>query len=153
MILSLPDWTGFNVPNTAIRPFLDGLFDPLACEEMDILDVVRHKQGDYYVIGSDMAGESFLHEMCHAMYYLNSGYRQLVESILSPEMLPRLREHLLQIGYSEHVMLDEMNAYLVTEKDYLKEQGIKTPTKLRQRLLHIARHYVGDISSYRDIFG
>src|SRR5580704_15894322 len=45
------DWTGFNVPSTALRPFYDGRFDPLSEKEKRLLRLFKGLRKPFYVIG------------------------------------------------------------------------------------------------------
>ena len=46
------DWNGFNMPSDALKPFIEGLFDPLTVEEKELVDALRYREGFYYVIGT-----------------------------------------------------------------------------------------------------
>jgi len=131
------DWVGFNFPHTAVKPFLDGLFDPLTNEEQYVVDVLRHVATPYYVIGSK-DDDAFEHEMTHAMYYIIDEYREAVNKMLSTNNLDHLKEHLLK-HYSEDVLLDECNAYLCDVDEYLKDNGIKIPKYIKKKLLKLKR--------------
>ena len=75
------DWSGFNVPSTALRPFYDGTFDPLREKERRLLAMFRRIREPFYVIG--IASEQDLHhELAHALYYMQPEYRKAVNAAM-----------------------------------------------------------------------
>lgn len=59
------------------------------------------------------------HELQHAKYYLDSGYREKVVALwnrLEDEKRAHIECFLKRLGYPEHVWLDEFQAYYMTEK-------------------------------------
>src|SRR5438105_13952294 len=59
------DWSGFNVPSNALRPFYDGKFDPLLEKEKRLLGLFKRLKGRFYIIGiSDTEARATLtHEL------------------------------------------------------------------------------------------
>src|SRR6185503_8648159 len=45
------DWSGFNVPSTALEPFYAGEFDPLLRKEQELLRLFEKERRPFYVIG------------------------------------------------------------------------------------------------------
>ena len=45
------DWTGFNVPSTALEPFFAGRFDPLLEKEKRLLALFKKERKPFYIIG------------------------------------------------------------------------------------------------------
>jgi hypothetical protein len=52
------DWSGFNVPSTALQPFYEGKFDPLAEKEKQFLRLFKDLRERFYVIGIYDSGAS-----------------------------------------------------------------------------------------------
>ena len=117
------DWNGFNIPSYVFDAFKRGLFDPLTEDEQYLLNLFKDKDYEFYVIGTHSGDdkESLRHEMCHALYYLNSEYKKEVQEYLVNFDLRKLNKWLLEMGYCEEVLLDECHAYLASDSTYLKK--------------------------------
>jgi hypothetical protein len=115
------DWAGFNVPGRVMEKFMSLTFEdwgnPYDHTVEDIhYDIKEKNDGEYYVIGAEPnSKETINHEICHALYYLDNQYRERVNSIISElnsSIFKQFRTHLLNIGYSKPVIIDEINAYI-----------------------------------------
>lgn len=139
------DWSGFNLPSESLQPFFKGLFDPLSEAEQEIVDLFKTKEGKYYVIGtSDKSDPDVLeHEVCHAMFSCFDNYKKDVLTVLNKKTksLEKLKKHLLDIGYADSVLLDEVNAYICESSSYLDEKGIDYPKELVPILKDIKNKY------------
>lgn len=142
----LKDWSGFNVPSSAMQVFINGLFDPLTAAEAELLDFVRYKQGPFCVIGTskDSASDVYEHEICHAMFSLNEGYREAVLSLIAEHDLTELRTHLRGMGYNESVIDDECHAYLCESHAFLDAEKISYPPKLPGELKATKARFIED---------
>lgn len=110
------DWSGFNVPSTALRPFSDGTFDPLLEKERRLLALFKKIREPFYVIG--IASEQDLHhELTHALYYMRPEYRQAVKTAMRKYNTKALARRLAAMGYHRSVLADEVHAYLVSSTD------------------------------------
>ena len=130
------DWSGFNVPSYVFEPFLQGKFDPLSNREQRLLNTVKSIEEPFYVIGTNDRSETLDHEICHALFYVDTEYRDAVVSILEP-MKEELREvfsKMLELGYHESVVLDEVHAYLSANPDWLESKQITFDPTLSKRL-------------------
>lgn len=131
----LYDWDGFNIPGNVVRDFF-ARFEPLSANERAIKEHAIPPQGDFYLIAThaeDADKDTYAHEICHAFFYLSDNYRvgmtKLVEKFIAdnPDTSLCLRTWLLERGYDESVLVDEMQAYLATTpRDWWteKEQGL-----------------------------
>lgn len=111
------DWNGFNFPSNTLKPFYDKKFKGITKREKSILNYFKSKRGKFYIIGThleDGGVESLSHEISHAIYYINSEYKNNVNSILSKIDLTELNNEISNIGYHKSVWLDEIHAYLTT---------------------------------------
>lgn len=130
------DWSGFNFPDYVLKPFINGLFDPLTKVEKKIVKLFRYRTDKFYVIGSanDSDKEVFPHELAHAIYYTNDKYREKVNSHLQQYNLHSLKNWLKSKGYCEEVLDDECNAYLACDTNLLDEEGVEYPEQLQSVL-------------------
>jgi hypothetical protein len=111
------DWSGFNVPSTALAPFYAGAFDPLLRKEARLLQLFRRARAPFYVIGiSDEA--DLKHEIAHALYFTRPDYRTDVRRAMRPYDTASLHKR-LAAGYHRAVWADEVHAYLATPGSWL----------------------------------
>lgn len=108
------DWSGFNVPSTAFAAFYAGAFDPLTRKEKRLLGFFRRLRGRFYVIGIYQDhGNSLTHELAHALYFTDSDYRAAVRKAMRSYDTEPLESQLAKAGYARHVIVDEVQAYLI----------------------------------------
>jgi hypothetical protein len=134
----LSDWSGFNLPASVFVPFFQGKFDPLSDEETALMACFKEKlqrepPEQFYVIGTYgsrgfVDANTLKHEMAHALFYLNEHYMNKVLELLANEDLEPLRKRTLEVGYHEAVVLDEINAYLVSDLEFFRSK-VKDMTK------------------------
>lgn len=111
------DWTGFNFPSKVLVPFKQGLFDPLTSGEENLLDLLKYRNDNFYIIGAQ--NNSVLrHELAHALYGHNSEYKKQIDNFINKHKnkLIKVLKHLEQKGYTKDVLYDELQAY-VTDND------------------------------------
>lgn len=116
------DWDGFNIPGNVVRDFF-ARFEPLSGNERAIKEHAIPPTGDFYLIAThdeDTDKDVYAHEICHAFFYLSDKYREGMSKLVAefimnnPDTSLCLRTWLLERGYDESVMTDEMQAYLAT---------------------------------------
>lgn len=139
------DWAGFNVPGHVFEIFFAGKFDPMLECEKKLLNLVKpYKDNKFCVIGTiDDDEECLMHELSHAFWYTIDDYkqRQLEQlSKINKTEKEKLRKVLLEYGYNEHVILDEMCAYLITDLDDMSNKGINT-IKLKTAVSNMTRNF------------
>jgi hypothetical protein len=109
------DWSGFNVPSTALQPFFEGKFDPMLEKEKRLLRLFRRQRAPFYVIG--VAGKAskreVFHELAHALFFTDAAYRQAVRAAIHGYDTSALKRQLSRLGYARHVLVDEVHAYLL----------------------------------------
>lgn len=111
------DWIGFNFPSSVLKPFRDGLFDPLIDEEKELLDLFRYRADNFYIIGAN--DESVIrHELAHALFSHNNLYKHKINHIckMYQKELKPIIKYLIDKGYHTDVINDEIQAY-VTDND------------------------------------
>jgi hypothetical protein len=137
------DWHGFNFPSTVLKPFIDGLFNPLTKKEKELIEFFKGKKGDYYIIGANEK-DILEHELCHALYYTNKKYRESIKKVVSKNepQLKSLKQYLIKLGYSKSVIVDEIQAYIL-DGDFLGEAGVKISSKLKNKIKKIYEQHSG----------
>jgi hypothetical protein len=109
------DWSGFNIPSSALTPFRDGRFDPLLAKEQRLLDCLAGLPEPFYVIGvvRGVTPSTLRHEVAHALFALDSAYRREVRRVLRETDTRVIARQLRDMGYAPHVIDDEVHAYLI----------------------------------------
>ena len=115
------DWTGFNFPSKVLIPFKQGLFDPLTTEETELLNLFKYRNDHFYIIGAQNV-ETLRHELSHALYDSNIKYKTEINKYINKnkKQLEKAKKYILEKGYDQEVINDELQAY-ITDKD---DQGI-----------------------------
>lgn len=131
------DWSGFNVPSTALRPFYDGKFDPLSEKEKQLLRLFKGAQERFYVIGVYDAGakDSLTHELAHALFFIDDSYRKAVREAMRGHDTTKLARQIAEQGYAKHVIPDEVQAYIIAPSGKLGAAPALKPLRLELRAL------------------
>jgi len=110
-------WIGFNFPSTVLLPFKQGLFDPLTDQEKILLDLLRYRNDDYYIIGAQNKS-TLRHELSHAMYGFSNKYKEEINNFISQNSskFKKIKHYIINKGYHKNVINDEIQAY-VTDND------------------------------------
>jgi len=121
-------WVGFNFPSRVLTPFKEGLFDPLTTEESRLVELLRYRQDNFYIIGSQNSS-TLRHELSHALYYTNIKYKNEIDSFLykNKSKLTTINNYILDKGYCKEVLNDEIQAY-ITDNDDNELINITCPT-------------------------
>jgi len=151
----LSDWNGFNIPGDAFIDFYEkfGLKVDLTEREKELFLLAHPKikeledKTECYIIGCVEGDEDVIkHEVAHAFYYLNPKYKKKMLSLINDTipMVKEAKEHLLDIGYCEAVLDDEIQAYFSTgiRKKMISKESMerKYLTKFRK----IFKEYYGE---------
>jgi len=126
-------WAGFNLPSHILEEFFKHF--ELSKKEKELYKLTRKfANKPYYVIATKKNDSATLkHELVHAYYYLNPSYKQKVDTVVR-HMRTDLKKDLINIlktmGYSNNVIIDEINAYMASSTTkYLKEEFYLDLTK------------------------
>lgn len=114
------DWSGFNFPGAAYKSFREAAgIDLLTEEERTLSQVFDKLKKKFYVIGTLVTAdqETVDHEIAHAMFNMDAQYRTQVRAHIVEMNVSALREDMLEMGYREEVIYDEINAYLATSTE------------------------------------
>lgn len=111
-------WVGFNFPSLVLLPFKQGLFDPLTTNESNLLDSLKYRNDDYYIIGAQNKS-TLRHELCHAMYGYSEQYRKEIDKFISRNYskFKKVGKYILDKGYTKDVLNDELQAYITDNDD------------------------------------
>ena len=111
-------WIGFNFPSKVLIPFREGLFDPLTIEENRLLELFRYRKDNFYIIGAQN-NSTLRHELSHALYASNIKYKTEIDNFLrkNQKKLKDTNAYILEKGYCEEVLNDEIQAYITDNDD------------------------------------
>lgn len=111
-------WIGFNFPSTVLVPFKQGLFDPLTSQEKELLDLLKYRNDNYYIIGAQN-NNVLRHELSHAMYGFDKKYRDSINNIIKKyrKDFIKVSKYILKKGYNKSVLNDELQAYITDNDD------------------------------------
>lgn len=111
-------WTGFNFPSKVLRPFKDGMFDPLTSEEQELLNLLKYRNDNFYIIGAQNKNV-LRHELAHALYATNPKYKLEIDKFIikHKNKLSKTIKYLSDKGYCSDVIYDEIQAYVTDNED------------------------------------
>jgi hypothetical protein len=116
------DWTGFNVPSTALAPFYSGRFDPLLRKERQLLRLFKNVRAPFYVIGL-YKDDDLTHEIAHGLFFMRPGYRREVRAALRAYDTSAISRRLASLGYHRRVLEDEVHAYVLAGVNVVGESA------------------------------
>jgi hypothetical protein len=129
------DWGGFNIPlKTASdcydklreheTPYDEVMESIITTIELKMFYKKNTRNWNAYIIGTDSTeSDTFEHEVCHGLYATNKDYKKLVDEVtltISTKDYQTFRNNLIEMGYTDKVIEDEIQAYLTTNWDYKK---------------------------------
>jgi hypothetical protein len=135
------DWSGFNIPLKVVTDCYNklGKFETPYDKVMYDLIVKINKQclfSDGYVIACESTeGDTFQHEVAHALYYTDKDYRKRMDAIthsIPKEHYTIFKQNILGMGYAAKVVDDEIQAYLQHTYDNAAF-GKGVPLKVRKK--------------------
>lgn len=118
------DWAGFNIPSTILEECMFNIpedeMNTYDKKMISIINTIKEIEGDskYYLLGVDELANNLLeHEFAHAMYFTLPEYK-LEMNKLTDECDSVIRDMMYkcitEYGYADHVLPDEMQAYMST---------------------------------------
>jgi hypothetical protein len=120
------DWSGYNVPSESLEACMRGVYQyhtditSYDHEMTEVVSIIRQyqKKGKFYLLGVDSLESRVMdHEFAHGLFYTNKAYKtEMMELVLSlkRDLYEQLESYLIQIGYTSHVIADEIQAYMAT---------------------------------------
>ncbi len=147
-------WDGFNFPSKDVNSFLRTYKkEKLLIQEQKALNILKkiYPTSSYYVI-TGVNNETFIHELHHALFYLDKKYRKEITKIIRKYNVKEIEAKLAsEMAYPEDTMIDEVSAYLIgSEGDLIKECGINTK-KYKTVMLELLQLYIKNIIKLVDI--
>lgn len=130
----LQDWGGFNIPSSALESFYNGKFDPLMRKEQWVLRILADIPRPFYVVGvygKHVHLPTLKHELAHGLYATVPAYRDDVIDLLCRFDVPQIAMAFEKMSYHPAVWNDEMNAYLLTSLNDLKDAGLRPDGQIK----------------------
>lgn len=124
------DWDGFNSSGEVLLEFRKLFNTIFSKQEVDFLNLFKHLSDSQlkkiYVISTCKQSQktTYLHEMVHAYYNINTDYYKKVNKIISSyRHVDIIFKCLSGFGYDSNVLWDEANAYLVEDYRFLERKS------------------------------
>jgi hypothetical protein len=136
------EWEGFNIPKESLDKFFS-LYRGHETSRESKIKTLLHQYNPKYIIAIDPSSDisTLLHEKCHAHYSLSPMYKvrvnELLEHVTSAQYYI-IKESLMNEGYSEQVIEDEIQAYFATSTD-------KELDDLFPDLLHLDKTFLKEL--------
>ena len=115
------DWEGFNLTSQSIEQCFDKINDHNVYDSIFylIFNLIKKQEKDhFYIIGSDnLNSVVFKHELSHSLFSLNASYQKDMLNLIQKmdaKKQTNMRNWLINKGYHESVILDEIQAYMAT---------------------------------------
>ena len=102
---------GTNKPIKFVRQVSE--FGDNSPEEQFVIDQTKDMPEGSYLISTTGSNAILLHELLHALFYVDQDYREKVRAIVAkyPKEAELQFEDLKQMGYADMSLVDELNAY------------------------------------------
>lgn len=110
---------GVNFPASILPHFLEGQFDPLLGLERQVLDLLKNIDFEKGYVIATFRNEELEHELAHAMWHIDSEYREDAEILLrgfNGRDRKRVEDYLKRYTYTPECWENEINAYFVEGK-------------------------------------
>ena len=116
------DWNGHNFSKDKLTKFYQGQFNPLQKYEKDFLSLCLDVESNGYIISIHKEHKNIprviAHEVAHSLFR-NIEYSQKVIKIINeyPELAEHSKQYVSKLGYSNDIIIDEQQAYLISGYD------------------------------------
>jgi hypothetical protein len=144
------DWSGFNIPIWIAKECYNNL-NKIETPYDKVMDEIVQKLNSFYtgyMIGAgNTTGETFKHEVCHALYHTNQDYKKQMDNLtkgLPKKYYDAFKKNLLGMGYTTKVINDEIQAYLqygYREDGFSKGVNFKQLKEYNKIYLEAAKQY------------
>lgn len=119
-------WEGHNISKNSIIHFATVFSGNLSKREDAIMREINKIDPNGYVIFAEEGDETTIkHEKAHLYYYEHSEYKikaDLITSEITGHVISEIKKGLTKEGYTEQVLFDEVQAYMVAyDEDEFKE--------------------------------
>ena len=129
-------WTGFNIPGDIFMKWSQNNMSDKTYWEIALADAVYKKidfTKPFYIIGGKKGDMEVIdHEIAHALYYMNTEYKDLMDTA-NYQFYKNVRgeyskmvKALKKMGYGDNVIKDEVQAYMSTsgKKELVEKFGL-----------------------------
>jgi hypothetical protein len=110
-----------------------------------LLNLFKYRKDSFYIIGANEES-TIRHELAHALFYTNSDYFIEITKLLDQHhingSLIKSEQYLLDKGYTNEVLYDEIQAYVTDNDD--NEVIKNAPTDLIIQINSIYKKYALD---------
>jgi hypothetical protein len=155
-------WIGFNIPGHSIRDWSELHCPNYTPKEAEVLNHINSKvdtsQPFYIIAAKEGKTDVMDHEIAHALYYLDKGYKTVMNIKVSqfkkqfPVQYLKVQSWLKQMGYNKSVFMDETQAYMSTsdKKEIMSKFGIKvTEYKKMERVILEFRNVLSEYNTFK----
>jgi len=118
------DWSGFNVPSNILEECMFNIpEDEINTYDKIMLSIIKtikevEQDHNYYLLGVDELSNRLLeHEFAHAMFYTLPEYKDEMIKMndeCDPVVKDMMYKCITEYGYADHVLPDELQAYMST---------------------------------------
>jgi hypothetical protein len=143
------DWSGFNIPSNILEDCMFNIdesdinnYDKIM---LSIIHTIKELEGEskYYLLGVDQMDNDLLeHEFAHAMYFTLPSYKEAMTKVsknCSDDVKSKMCKCIVDYGYADHVIQDELQAYMSTGLgEQMEDLGIENIEE--------------EIEKYREVF-
>jgi hypothetical protein len=140
---------GFNLPRSALQPFIMGMFEPLTPAEQDIVELVKLIQNDFYIIVVAENFDAVDHEISHAIWGTCPEYKKQACKILRryQDFVGEACNQLIDMGYPNDplILLDEIVAYTGADSGKLGNTPPRLIKHLRTLFLEYKSKEIGNV--------
>lgn len=142
------DFSGYNLPLIVAKKCyeINQVETPYDKEMLDIIDSLFENGKRKYLIGvDDLENATFNHELAHGLYYTNIEYKNEMNKIIgkiSRNNLKNFKKNLIEIGYCQSVLKDEIQAYMATEINKKVTKNIISKKKLHSAFKSVFKRYL-----------
>lgn len=155
------DWTGFNLPSHIIkRVFEAGIIDenPRDRTMRAVYETVNALERDvqWYLIGCVEHGPAIEHELAHGLWHVDEVYcdkmTTLIENLRKeePKFVAAVHDVLIEEGYNEDVIDDEIQAYVATGMGTMFEERLKSAGYKKSATNKIVEPFYSVFDEYLD---
>jgi len=145
------DWSGFNHPLEVIGKVHDlGIPDPNHYDDImyGIYKLIMTECDKAYLIGAAPGTSTEKHEMTHALYYLNSEYKNRVFGTIHTrnknrtKLIDDMSDILFKMGYATSSIVDEINAFTTTgDMKFFDKLNKQAYASLKKELITLHKKY------------
>lgn len=124
-------WGGFNIPGDILLDWWNTHSDWTPLEHQLIRDIRLNVDMDqpFYVIGA-LEGDitTIEHEISHALFFIDQEYQKEMSGLnldmatFYSDTWNQMENHLLEMGYCQQVISDEIQAYMIESEESLTEE-------------------------------